>query len=67
MVLAALGVGESTKVLGSELLHWERIYSELIAVLKPLSTPYERPIKHNTQKIAIFCTVNYEVAQDTTC
>ena len=44
-VLATLGVGDSTKVTGTDLLHWEQICNDFSDAYEPPSTPPERAIK----------------------
>ena len=50
-VLAALGVGDSTKVLGTDFSCWEFIFSELSDTFKKPGTPTERTIKHKIDSV----------------
>ena len=45
-MLAALGGGDHTKVLGTDPLHWELICTEFSDAFEKPSTPPERAIKH---------------------
>ena len=42
-LLVALGGGDSTKVLGTDLLHWELICSEFSGVFEKPGTPLRDP------------------------
>ena len=46
-VLAVLGGGDSTKVLGTNPLHWELIHSEFSDIFEKQSNSLERTTKHN--------------------